>query len=306
MGQFDVLPALMTLIALYFALNQRYLLVGFTLGLGTLLKVYPAFLFIFYITLIIYINRKNRIPWISMKGIKQISALVTGGLLSLLTILPFFISSGGFVDLILRRTDYQQFGGISIWSFWNIFSPGTSPDIAFPNLHITTLIYLAIFGAAILWAIWIGRGQEKQEQDQKIMLVKGNIFFIATLLVLQPLSNPQYLIWLLPLLILIAPRNGRIELLFILLSILGVLFLLSLQSFNAFFYPLASFTNIVDISTLNHNIYQYYTSTSPLSHNYILGAVIFSAVICLCTIFLPEKYDPIGYLVRRNRWGGSE
>ena len=90
------------------------------------------------------------------------------------------------------------------------------------------------------------------------------------------------------------------ELRFMALSIAGVLFLLSLQSFNALLYPMASYTGIVDISTLNQNIYTYYTSTNPLNHNYVLGTVIFSAMLCLYTIFLPSKYDPMTYFRKKK------
>ncbi len=178
MGQFDVLPALMTLIALYFAMKQRYLLVGFALGLGTLLKVYPVFFIFFYAAVIIMKNRKNAIPWISRNGGRQIMELVAGGVISLVAVLPYFITSGGFLDVILRRTDYQQFGGISIWSIWNIFSPGTSPDTAFPELHLTTLIYIVILGASVSWAIWAVKG--RAEADLNKWLIKGNLFFAAT------------------------------------------------------------------------------------------------------------------------------
>jgi hypothetical protein len=306
MGQFDVLPALATLIAIYFALRQKYLLVGIALGFGTLLKVYPVFLFVFYISLIVFLNIKNQFPWISRNGFKQVFSLVAGGALSLVAILPFILESGSFTDFILRRTDYQQFGGVSIWSFWNLFSPGTSPDTTFPSLHITTLIYVAIFAVAILWAVWVVRSGDGTEKDRKWRLIKGNVFFIASLIILQPLTNPQHLIWLLPFLLLLIPNERWNELRFMAISILGSLFLISILSFNAFLYPLATFTGIVDVSTLNQNILQYYTSHSSLYHDYVLGMAIFSTTIFLYTIFLPRKYDPLDYLSRRFLRGDPE
>jgi hypothetical protein len=303
MGQFDVLPALMTLVALYFAIRERYLLVGLALGLGTLLKIYPAFLLIFYLFVIIALNWRRTMPWISRKGARQLLELVVGGAVSLLAVLPFFITSGGFTELILRRTDYQQFGGVSVWSLWNVFSPKTSPDTAFPFLHITTLIYVAILVAAILMAIWTARTRGNDEVDIKKRIVKGNILVVAIILALQPLSNPQHLIWLLPLLLLLIPSDRSMELRFMALSIAGVIFLFSLQSFYALLYPLASFTSLVDISTLNQNIILYYTSTDPLHHTAILGVAIYSAMIFIYTMFLPSRYDPVAYLQKWYRKG---
>ena len=298
MGQFDVLPALMTLVALYFAMKQRYLLVGFALGLGTLLKVYPVFFIFFYGAVIIVKNRKSAIPWISKNGGRQITELVAGGVISLVAVLPFFVTSGGFMDVILRRTDYQQFGGISIWSIWNIFIPNTSPDTAFPELHLTTLIYLVILGASVFWAVWAVKG--RAETDINKRLIKGNLLLAASLLILQPLSNPQHLIWLIPFLVLLIPEGARMELRLMALSIAGVLFLISLLSFYALLYPLASYTGLVGVSTLNSSIVMYFNSTYPLHHNYVLGTVIISATLLLYSIFLPSKYDPLTYLRRTN------
>ncbi|HEY3419532.1 MAG TPA: glycosyltransferase 87 family protein [Methanomassiliicoccales archaeon] len=300
MGQFDVLPALMTLIAIYFAIKEKYLFVGLALGLGTLLKIYPAFLFFFYITMIVLLNREKTIPWITRRGRRQLLELVAGGAICLLTILPFFITSGRFTEVILRRTDYQQFGGFSIWSIWNVVIPGTSPDTTFPDLHLTTLIYVAILVASVLWAFWVVREKERNGPDFKKRMIKGHILFVATILVLQPLTNPQHLIWLLPLLLLFIPGDRRMELRFMVLSIIGALFLFSLQSFYALLYPLASYIGLVDIATLNQNIFLYYNSTNPLSHNYVLGIVVFSAMFCLYTIFLPPKFDPMTYLLRKR------
>jgi Gpi18-like mannosyltransferase len=296
MGQFDVLPALMTVVALYFAIKERYLLVGMALGFGTLLKVYPAFFVIFYFALIVLMNWKKGAPWISKHGVRQVISLAAGCAISLLAVIPFFLSSNGFMDVILRRTDYQQFGGISIWSIWNAFNPGTTPDAAFPILHLTTLIYVAILAAAIMWAWWAAKKHDLQENELNKRLVTANVLFVATLLLLQPLTNPQHLIWLLPLLILLLPQGIRMEWRFIALSITGALFLLSLQSYSALLYPLASFTNIVPISSLNNDIYQYFTATRFLPHTYVLGLAIFSAMISLVTIFLPSRYDPFGCL----------
>ena len=95
------------------------------------------------------------------------------------------------------------------------------------------------------------------------------------------------------------------ELRFLALSVAGALFLLSLLSFNAFLYPLASYTGLVDLTTLNHNVYLYYTSTTPLYHNYVLGFTIFSAMACLYTIFLPSRYDPFAYIGKKLNWEGE-
>jgi len=298
MGQFDVLAALTTIIAIYFALKERYLFVGLALGVGTLLKIYPVFLFFFYLVVIILLNRERTMPWISRQGRRKIMELLVGGGICLLTVLPFFITSGGFTEVILRRTDYQQFGGFSMWSIWNLFSPNTSPDTAFPWLHLTTLIYVAILVASVLWAFWAVK--DKDGTGFKKRLIKANMLLMGTILVLQPLSNPQHLLWLLPFLLIFLPWERRMELRFMALSVIGVLFLLSLQSFYALLYPAASFTGWFDISTLNANIFTYYNSNSLLNHVDVLSTVIFSGMIILFTVFLPSRYDLLTYIRRKK------
>ncbi len=85
------------------------------------------------------------------------------------------------------------------------------------------------------------------------------------------------------------------------LTIAGALFLVSILSFNAFLYPMASYTGLIDVGTLNQNIMLYYTSADPLSHTYVLGLVIFTGMVLLLTTFLPEKYDPMNYLRSRKK-----
>jgi preprotein translocase subunit SecY len=90
------------------------------------------------------------------------------------------------------------------------------------------------------------------------------------------------------------------ELRFMALSVIGVLFLLSLQSFYALLYPAASFTGWFDISTLNANIFTYYNSNSLLNHVDVLSTVIFSGMIILFTVFLPSRYDLLTYIRRKK------
>ena len=301
MGQFDVLAALMTVAALYFAIKQKYFLVGLLLGLGTLFKVYPIFIFVFYFVLILAINYQKKSPWLSKQGRVHIFSLVIGGAVSLVTVLPFFVNSESFLDVIFRRTDYQQFGGASVWSLWNAFSNGQSPDVALPWLHIGTLIYLTIVGVAVVYAIWVARRIGRPGGVAAKEIVIGNMLLIGTMLVVQPLTNPQHLLWLLPFLLLYPAWGKAMEIKFISLSIIGVLFLFSLQSFYALFYPLAVYTGLADISTLNNNISLFFTSNSLVNHDTILGIVIFAALMVLLTTLLPARYDPIQWVQGRTR-----
>lgn len=296
MGQFDILPALMTVAALYFALKQKYFVVGLLLGMGTLFKVYPIFLLVFYFVLILAMNFQEKMPWISKKGTFHIISLVTGGVASLITVLPFFANSDNFLDVIFRRTDYQQFGGASIWSVWNYFTNGSSPDVTLPWLHIGLLTYIMILATATASAIWVARRVGRPGRTFTKDLIVGNMFLIAAMLVLQPLTNPQHLLWLLPFLILFPEMGGRMEMRFIGLSIVGVLFLLSLLSFYALLYPLAVYTGLMDIGVLNNNIYLFYTTSSSIPHTFILGVVSSSALALLLSTFLPKRYDPLQWI----------
>lgn len=87
-GQFDIYPSLLTVIALYLSTHKRFLWAGLAIGIGAALKTYPLFLF----------------PFIAIysRSIKNIALLTVGSLLGWGIPLFPFISSSEFVRTVFH------------------------------------------------------------------------------------------------------------------------------------------------------------------------------------------------------------
>lgn len=165
MGQFDIIPTFLTVLALYLVINKRKAVWGaVALGLGGALKTYPLLLLPF-------------LSVISTKGLwKQLKIFVSGLFPYLLFVLPF-----------LGSVYFRQ----------STFASGLSQRMFILNLSIgfEEQILLVIFLLALLFLV---AGWAK-EADKNL-----TGYFLAVPLIVLAGSHfhPQWLVWIIPFLAL--------------------------------------------------------------------------------------------------------
>ncbi len=164
MGQFDVIPTFLTVLALYLAVKKEKLfLAALFLGLGASFKIFP-FLFLIPLALI------------KEKWVDRIKITAIGGLTYIATILPF-INSHGFraTALVAGQTTKSLYANLPI--------SGGESIIIFPFLIL--FFYLIFFfkkaGTQNLWS---------------------RFFIIILLFFIFTHYHPQWFLWLTPFLIL--------------------------------------------------------------------------------------------------------
>ena len=268
-------------------LSHRYVVSGAMLGLGVLMKIYPVYLIAFMLIVLLFpLFQKGGVQK-ARQHLEPLFLFIMGGAFSIVTLLPFLLKSGTFLDYILRRGSYTSYGGLSMWFF---FTPLESMGLIMPGgTLILVLTFLVVIGAS-LWYVF---RTKRNPGDQEINFLMAATAVLTIVLLINSVTNAQYLLWLLPFLLLIYPWEGRMLPKFALLTIAGLLFSFTLQSIFAFQYPLASFTGIVSITETNSLVLDYFTGGGMLSRTWALGIIGGFGAFVMLTVLLPKKYDPL-------------
>lgn len=170
MGQFDVIPTFLTILALYFAVKrEKFFPAAVFLGLGASFKIFP---FLFLIPLALMKD----------KWMDRIKIVGLGALTYVATILPF-INSAGFraTALVAGQTTKSMYATLPI--------SGGESIILFPFLVL--FFYLVfLFLTAKLEDLW--------KRFFSIIL----LFFVFTH------YHPQWLLWLTPFLVIDLVKSG--------------------------------------------------------------------------------------------------
>lgn len=202
MGQFDLIPAVFTIIALYYSNNKRFFLAAFFLGFGIAFKIYPLFLLI-------------PLAFFGKTLIKKVTIFLIGLLPYIVTTFPFIFSHG-----------YRSNALAAGQTFKSLYAqlPISGGESIFYFLFILIIFYLYFYYHQI-----------KVEKLWKINLIVLLIFFIFTH------AHPQWFIWLVPFAIIDLVENfPKKNLLYLLLlfSFFASLFFFNSSQTVALFAPI--------------------------------------------------------------------
>ncbi len=303
--QFDVFPVLLTLIAFICFYKKRFLMAGLALGIGILFKIYPVYLLLFYLALAIWIKGKGSDTSRLWERLKKSSYVLVGALVSLVVIVPFLFSSPGMVDIVLRRAGTTSFGGFNLW----FLAPLISEDLQSVFLPLGIYLSAIILVATIGLILFLSRKYSIELSSESKFLYTftlGNVAVLSLVLLSQPVTNPQHLLWILPFLLILAIWwEDRAERKVFLLSIAGFLYFIGLQSFHAFFYPTASYFDFVSIESLSSSVKTYFMADGIITRHFWTTMSALVGVLTLVTIWLPERFDIIERAVTYiGRWRG--
>jgi len=197
---FDIIPAVMTLAAIYLFWLEKHNASWAVLALGTLTKIYP--IVIAPIFFIIYF--KNR-------QFKQMrNGAVTFLAVCVITILPFIILGSGS---ILNLVSYHTQRGVQIESTYSAIVlvlaklglTSVTAGYSFGSLNIVnpTAAVLAKFSTyimvvSLLIVYWFIYRQVKPGKSQFTRLGAYALLTLATTMATSKILSPQYFVWLIP------------------------------------------------------------------------------------------------------------
>jgi hypothetical protein len=278
-GQFDVLPALMTVLAFCLFYKQSYLASGIAIGLGTLFKIYPILLVPLYLSLIAKLENdeavsiSEKIKGISINSLK----LVAGILLTFFVFLVPLINSNIIHD-VFSRTVVTSLGGLTLFNIVYVYGFGWLLAFISSHSEIVSTSLIAILAVAIMSvsAISFFKGKDFLET-----LLLGHIAILLGIFLTSLTVYPQYMLWVLPFLVLSFGLYHQNMKNLIILSISALMFWIGRTGPLFYLYPLAISTPILNVGTIYANSF-YFENVGGWPVLLISGiAGVVAIVVCL-------------------------
>jgi len=255
-GQFDVLPALMTVLSFCLFCKRKYFASGIAISLGVLFKLYPLFLVPLYLFSIIKLETSKSSS--ASENYKKIFAeclkFAVGMLISFSIFLLPLINSNLLHNIFTRTEVITSLGGLTIFNI--IYCPGLEWLLPLISSN-SVVISISLTVLCVIMTMFICSISFFRRNDFLKTFVLGHIAILLTTYATSLTVNPQYMLWILPFLILSYGlyHHNLIKLNVLSISALG--FLIGLSGPLFFFYPLAIFTPFLSVETIYTNVYYF-------------------------------------------------
>ena len=225
-AQFDTIAVLGMMVSVLFLLNKRYMLAGTMLSFGACAKIFPALIFPLMLAYI-YASGQSR-----EQKIKGIVGFAIGFLA--FTVLMFLgpIVTGNFdasLGFLSSRLDQPAGSGNSLLNWDNI-------------LYVMPMIALFVICMSVLLA------KMKDGIDERFLMCAGLTFASLFMWPLFP-TVPQYILVLLPFMIILLSLGYEMKLPIISLSLIITISVI-MWTGPSIVYPIAMYTDILSIETL--------------------------------------------------------
>jgi uncharacterized membrane protein len=189
-GMFDAIPSLFALLSTVFLLRSEYLKSGLILGLGIAFKgFFPAMLLPFFL-FSIWEKEKNRSV--------ATKYLLSSILIPIASSIPFlFAESGVYISSYLFHLNRLP-RNLTYWFSISALLGGEQVSTS-TIISVTTVLSITLF--LVLYIVMIGKGNSRAKGSDKESIFKGINLVLLVFFVTSIIVNEQYLIWLLPFLI---------------------------------------------------------------------------------------------------------
>ncbi len=254
-GAFDVIVAFFILLGIFLIYNLKYFSAGLSFGLGTLTKLSPIYVGVPLAVMILFKGVLSGPRTYSLKAnALDFSKFLAGLVTSLLFFAPVLIKY--FQLMFFGVAPESSVGGLNQW--FAAVNPRLSwqPAESVANLlqKILLLYPIVILVICLLLCRFLRWNYEKSNKN---ILFAAVLFTCLTYLFLPVVVQPQYLLWILPLLVVLSTIRSKFLLPFSMLSIAGLAFYLSIQGPYAVLYPLAIHTPLYTAEQVSNNILYY-------------------------------------------------
>lgn len=230
-GQFDPIPAFLTVLAMALLWRRQWFGVGVALSIGALFKLYPAYLLpsaAYFALLDAWPLLRTGLAWRTMvTPLRDLGLLAMGFAVPLAVFLPPLIHTQVLTAVFSRGETTAVGSGLDLWfptilpgvrDFIQHFSRGYSAAL-------TVILYAGFIavlaGAASGWA-----------QHRNRIAVATAAQLMALLLLAAPNTNPQFVVWVLPFVVLGWGLDCSYGRMWLPLSLTPVLFYLAMWALN--------------------------------------------------------------------------
>jgi len=253
-GAFDVIAVFFILLGIYFLSNEKYLLSGISFGFGGITKISP-FLIAIPLSALVFLTSKNESTRIFLrKRFANTAAFLAGCAIPIL--LSIFWNINYYHSLTASTlSELSINGGLNQWFF--LANPNLTSSVLSPNLNILTDIFY-LYPIISLIPLLLFRKVFRNSKINSYTILLFSALSLAIVYLVSPTTvQPQYILWLIPVLAVISLRNKSFYWPTATLSLAASAFFFSLQGPFAFMYPLALFTPLYSVNKLNAAIIGY-------------------------------------------------
>ena len=201
-GQFDALPVLLTVIAVGLAWRRRWAGVGFALAMGALFKLYPVYLLPLAAAAIVFDSHAATGRWLSWPTVRSAGlgsmSLAAGSIGPLLVFLPG-VWSPAAINAVFSRAETTTIGsGANLW-FAAIIPQVRAAFEPVAGGYAAVLRVLLLVGLAVLV---VDAGLRWRSDGRERALLEAVAAGLAVVLLTSSTTNPHYMLWVLPFLVL--------------------------------------------------------------------------------------------------------
>jgi len=189
-GMNDSLPALFTVLSLYFVLKGKNSSSVFSLVVATLLKFYALAIFIPLLAII----------WRRSGFRAMLISLVPSTILAALASLPLLFVTNPLSYVEPASSAASQYAGFSVWT--SLWLTGSAPNVSAVAAVLTGISLIASYYFLL----------KKQSQHDKLTIV--SCFFlipIIALLLFYKFVGENYIVWLIPFSAILTAKSRRID-----------------------------------------------------------------------------------------------
>jgi Gpi18-like mannosyltransferase len=232
-GQIDSIASLAIALALLAAAEGTWALAGAALALGVAVKLVPAFLFLPFIGYIVGTSVKVRY--------KSLVEFVSGAFIGGVILIGPVLGHNLFQDVFTRESvTGSGIGGLGLAGLLNL--PALSGVFNWANVHLVGINRLILVVDTL---VSLGIGYWCSRHRRISALVMASIITMLVVLILNPVTNPQYLLWVLPVVAVgaagLLPGQHYFRLSLALMAVAGIGYLLGSFGWGRFLAPSAKY-----------------------------------------------------------------
>ena len=237
-GTLDVLPAMFTLLAFVLLVESKYLQSGISISIATLYKLYPLYLVPLYAILVwTHMGKERSFKEHFRPKVQRMSLFVGGGFLPFLAVLPFVSTSNLLHAVSTRQAYLSSMGGLSPWML--NYAPGFGWMWDFASKHLT-IIDLATTSLSITVSTLAGWTLVRKGPTDVLGVVNAHVLAVSAIYLTLVTVNPQYVLWILPFLMITMFASGVYRKRGMLLAALAMIWQLTISG-TLVFMPLYYF-----------------------------------------------------------------
>jgi hypothetical protein len=258
-ASYDIAVAFFILLGVFFVFKGNYVSAGLSFGLGTLAKTSPIFIAIPLGMVLLF---KDVMHSFGIQHLKTNARLLlkfaVGCVVPFVLFAPLFIEYTNLIYSGISK-EIAITGGLNEWFF--AADPSKSYLLSqYTSVIQTVFSYFPVIcsGLALLFCKFLKLTPE--------VILPISAFFTSLIYLFLPITlQPQYLLWIMPLLVILLSKWRSFIWSLGLLSVAGFSFFFSLQGPQVFLYPLAMYTPLGDPQELISKIAAYQNSQGIVS-----------------------------------------